>query len=583
MKRGIDAMHPVYRLISLLLFLALAPAAALAQSQTLTIGTDFWLGFMKNYQTTAGQALNLFIVSDQATSGTVSVPGQGWSQSFTVSPNVTTTITIPNAVAEVALNQTVQGRGVHIESVADIAVFAINFITHTADGSKVLTTQALGTKYVAAAYSGLAPYNSEILIVATEDNTEVEITPKCATSAGNAANVPFLVQLNQGDCYQLMAVAGQDLTGTSITGTEASGSCRPFAVFSGAGCSNIPSGCVACDHIYEQNYPLNLWGIDFFVTPFVFNLNPVYGVSVPNYTYRVLAAQNGTSISIDGGAPFTLNAGQFQEFNYQTGAHCIAASLPVTVAQYMEGISCGGNGDPAMLIIDDITKKIDYITFSTVQSSVITDHYLNVVVDAADIGTVTLDGVVIDPGLFQGFGSCSNLMWAGFPLTPGSHTLDSQGTGVSGYVYGYGDSESYAYTVGSGTFETTDMLEIDEAICTNNQVIMQIDPEFLDPVWYNYAFPGDTLAQTHTYTLNQPVTNGVYMVTANHFISGCEETFYYSVEVPQPPPLTVYPNATVNICQYESVQLNAVALPASATYYYNWTPVAGLSDPHIAN
>jgi hypothetical protein len=97
-------------LIAVLIVLPLAGGVR-GQGVTPTKGKDFWVGFMRNYETDPAESLDLFIVSDVATSGTVEVPGQAWSQAFSVSPNVTTTVTIPNSVAEVMTNQIVQGRG----------------------------------------------------------------------------------------------------------------------------------------------------------------------------------------------------------------------------------------------------------------------------------------------------------------------------------------------------------------------------------------------------------------------------------------------------------------------------------------
>ncbi|MGB0424391.1 MAG: hypothetical protein ACPGED_08710, partial [Flavobacteriales bacterium] len=64
-----------------------------------TKGKEFWVGFMQNYETESNEELNLFIVSDQTTNGVVEIPNQGWSQSFNVVPNQTTTVTIPNNLA----------------------------------------------------------------------------------------------------------------------------------------------------------------------------------------------------------------------------------------------------------------------------------------------------------------------------------------------------------------------------------------------------------------------------------------------------------------------------------------------------
>ena len=279
-------------------FTALAIAVlcldSFGQNVTPTKGKEFWFGFMKNYEVeTNWEALDIFIVSDQNTSGTIAVPGQAWSLAFNVVANVTTTVTIPNNIGETLSNQIVEGRGIIVETEDTVAVFAINYNGYTADANKILPTQTLGNEYRVSAYQGLDgySYNSEFMVVATEDDTEVEITPSVNTMGGNAAGVPFTVQLNEGEVYQVRAEGwSDDFTGTVIKGTDASGSCRPFAVFSGSDCTNIPWGCYACDHICEQNFPTETWGTQFYLVPFE---------GTTQYTYTILADQDNTSVSID--------------------------------------------------------------------------------------------------------------------------------------------------------------------------------------------------------------------------------------------------------------------------------------------
>jgi len=147
-----------------------------------TKGKEFWVGFMENYENDANESLDLFITSDQNTSGTVSIPLQGWTIDFNVDANVTTTVTIPNNLAEHSdENQIISAKGIFVETEDTVSVFAINFVPFTADGTKILPTKALGTDYSVSSYTGLAGLGSELLIVATEDDTEVEITPSVTT------------------------------------------------------------------------------------------------------------------------------------------------------------------------------------------------------------------------------------------------------------------------------------------------------------------------------------------------------------------------------------------------------------------
>ena len=60
----------------------------------------------------------------------------------------------------------------------------------------------MGNTYRVDAYQGLPNFNnlhkSEFLVVATQDGTQVRITPSVNTLSGNRRNVPFMVDLNAG-------------------------------------------------------------------------------------------------------------------------------------------------------------------------------------------------------------------------------------------------------------------------------------------------------------------------------------------------------------------------------------------------
>ena len=562
-------MKSSLRFIAVLCTLIFATGLA-AQEVNPTLGKDFWVGFMQNYEIDPQESLNLFITSDQNTTGTVNVPGQGWSTNFTVTANQTTTVTIPNDIGEhFGTSEIVEGRGIHVETQDTVGVFAINFNPYTADGTKILPIKSLGTRYRVSSYTGLGGYPSEFLIVATTDDTEVEITPNVETLNGLPAGVPFTVQLNEGESYQVKS-AGGDFTGTVIVGTEASGDCRPFAVFSGVVCVNIPTSCYACDHICEQAFPTDTWGEQFFMVPFA---------ETDDCTYRILADEDNTNISVNGGAPVNLNAGAFIEENDVAIGTCFESDKPVSVIQYMQGQGCSTNGDPAMLILNSVSQKIDQITFSTVASTVITSHNLNVVMETADVGTLTLDGALVNPADFSPFPSCPDHSFAQIALAQGSHTLDAPG-GFTAYVYGTGSAESYAYSVGS--FSRSPLAEIDNVICSSDSVYLAIEGDLDDVIWFTQSDPETIVGNGPSLTLYPPIISDIYVARGNQFVSGCSIDELFSVEVPDPPTVGVFPTAPV-ICKYQEVQMNISAVPASPTYVYSWTPTQGLSNPNIAN
>lgn len=380
---------PILRSLPLLFMLTALPS--MGQGGVVpTMGKEFWLGFMKNYQGNTPASLDIFISSPTNTTGTVKMPLLGLTWPFVVTANVTTTVTVPIPTAMHQLSDVIDNKSIVVETADTVAVFAINFEAYTADGQVVYPVQSIGTDYRMFAYQGLGGFTdlvSEFLIVATKDDTQVEITSTANTVGGHFAGVPWIVDLDSGQTYQVLAAdPNTDFTGSTVIGTPISGSCRPFAVFSGTVCTNIPVGCTACDHICEQNLPTNAWGSTYYTVPFA---------TTTSYTYRILSNLNGTQVTINGGAPINLNAGQWQDFPNQIGPACFQGNQPFSVAQYMQGVTCSGNGDPALLILNAEEQKINNVTFATVVSTVITDHYLNLIVETASTGSVTLDGTPV--------------------------------------------------------------------------------------------------------------------------------------------------------------------------------------------
>ena len=560
-----------YVLVFLSLFIFLQ---SYSQDVIPTKGKEFWVGFMENFENDVDASLDLFITSNVNTSGTVSIPLQGWNFDFTVNANTTTTVTIPNNLGEHQdENQIISNKGILVETQDTVSVFAINFSPFTADGTKILPTKSLGTTYRVPSYSGLnSLYGSSLLVVSTEDDTEVEIVPSVDTPNGDNAGVPFTVQLDRGESYQIILDNTNDLTGTTVRATEASGDCRPFAVYSGASCVNIPLGCTACDHIYEQNFSVDTWGTEYYVVPYEF---------ADSFSYRVLADTDNTDVFIDGVFAYTLNAGEFVEENYETEAVCINMSSPASIIQYMQGTTCSGSGDPAMLILNDASQKINNVTMSTVVSPQITNHGVNIVLETVDVGTFSIDGVIIAPAEFTQFPNCPTHSYAQIGITEGSHTLNAN-NGFTAYSFGLGDAESYSYSVGSFSPNPFGDIDIEEAFCSSDQVVLQAEDPGFELYWYNLDFPLDTLGNDPVLVLDPPIISGIYVVAYNNLISGCEREEFFSVEVPVSPNLD---NITEDqtICQYESVQLNVVPNPFNSFYLYTWTPSLGLNNPNIAN
>ncbi|TAH25743.1 MAG: gliding motility-associated C-terminal domain-containing protein [Cytophagales bacterium] len=132
---------------------------------------------------------------------------------------------------------------------------------------------ALGTDFMLPFqnhYSNWANINaySAADIVATEDNTQITITPTAAAAVGRPAGVPFTITLNRGQTYCLRAegkAANQQMSGTTVTSN------KPIAITlivdsidTGADTSWGPDN-TGIDMAGDQIVPLNYIGKEYIV------------------------------------------------------------------------------------------------------------------------------------------------------------------------------------------------------------------------------------------------------------------------------------------------------------------------------
>ena len=379
-------------------------------------GSDFWLAFPANF---GGPELTLFIVGNTATSGTVEVPGIEFSQGFDVTPGQVTSVSIPSD-AQITADDSVSNLGIHVTAADPVTVYGLNRIAQTTDGYLGLPVSAVGTDYLALAYSG---GNSEFAVVGTQDNTTVTITPSVDLGA-RAAGQSFQVPLDEGQTYEL---TGSDVSGTSIT------SDKPISVFAGAQCASIPPDAFACDHIVEQLPPTSEWGKRFLTIPLATRNGD---------TFRILASQDDTTVQINGQAiPNTLARGQFYE-TVLTDPSQIVADKPVLVMQYANSSSVdGATGDPFQMTVAPYEQFLAAYTVATPATDF--TNYVNVVAPSDETASVTLDGSLIPASAFTPIGS-SGFSGAQLPVAGGMHTLSApRPFGVS--VYGWASFESYGY------------------------------------------------------------------------------------------------------------------------------------------
>ncbi len=426
-------------LLAVMLLAAMLPLpSGIASAQEMTTkGTDFWLGFMENL----GQGADIFtysvhITSDRATSGTLSIPLRGWSQSFAVPAKGSASIVLPSWVVATGSGHRAD-LGIHVVTLDSVSVFLLNHAPATTDAALVLPTPALGGEYITMAYSSPGEghlYPAELMVVGARDGTTVEITPSVKTLDGRAPGIPFAVKLAAGEVYQIQAEA--DLTGTRVRSSSVGGDCPPFALFGGAKISAV-GGCGFADHLVEQMTPLPSWGRSFAMIPLLTRDGDLF---------RIMAARDGTRISIDGGPEILLNAGAYLDTLVRE-PRVVRADQPLTVAQFSRGGQCDGvaQSDPFMVLLSPLEQPLSSIVFDAFSTPTVQSHYVNVVARSAEIGGVALDGVPISTS-FTPITAAPEWSYARFAIVGGNHVLE--GTGVMATVYAFGPSESYGYAAG---------------------------------------------------------------------------------------------------------------------------------------
>ena len=310
------------------------------------LGTDFWLTFPNSVLNSPFQ-LQLLISSSVNTSGNVQVPGIGFSSPFTVPSGGTVSIPL-SANCFPTVSDGVTQLGIHVTSLDPVAVTGFNYEPQATDAYLALPAASEDTGYIVLTYTADlgGSFPSEFAVCASQNATSVTITPS-VTVGVRPAGVPYTVNLNQGDVYQLATgAAGQDLSGTLIASNF------PIGVWGGSYCADVPGGYTYCNYLVEQLWPTSMWGTLFYTVPLATRAN--------GDNFRFLASQSGTTVNVNGTAVATLNQGQFFETTLTTLSQ-VTANNPIYVMQYSNSSAFDSvvNADPSMI---SVPPAVEYAT-----------------------------------------------------------------------------------------------------------------------------------------------------------------------------------------------------------------------------
>ncbi len=412
--------------------------------------------------------LSVCISSPVGATGTVTIPGLGITNSFSVAAGAVTNISITNSVMiPRADDDTVETNGIHITASQPVAVYALNYAYQASAAFTCYPTPLLGTNYCLLARASLDNGSSEFAIVATADNTTVTITPSTnADLVGEPFNTyPTNVTLtNIGETYINQSRGdGDDVTGTWIT------SDKPIAVFAGAFLSFVPDEKTGDSNpLIQEQLPVDSWDTQALALSFAGRTN--------GDSYRVLAAYSNTVITITGKVVTPTNepstgpwkvttsnevvvvtnqAGQFYDIIIDGPAQ-FQASQPIQVAQFANGATSDHGatpyeGDPCEILLPPtghyLKTNIVYTLPYTSTNGAFDENFLNIIVARSATNSTWVNGSLVSATNFVAIVTSG---YYGARLNVSNRTnsgvynvTSSQPVGVE--VYGWGNWDAYGY------------------------------------------------------------------------------------------------------------------------------------------
>ncbi|NVJ47383.1 MAG: gliding motility-associated C-terminal domain-containing protein [Cytophagia bacterium] len=413
-----------------------------ALAQVTTEGREFWLGFMEN-DNPATVELEIYLSAKQEAEVTISAPTGGFIRNVTVQVGAATLVTVP-ANTFMPVDEGIFDMGLKVTSNVPISVYALNKRQFSADAAVILPTTALGKEYYVTAHA--EPLNdiiesareSELLVVAVQDGTEVEIIPSVRTVGGKAAGIPFTVTMDAGETYLIKSESTSgDLSGTYVRSISFnSDDCKNIAVFGGNVFTNVGGCGAARDHLLEQMFPISTWGKNFLYVPYETRQGGDY--------VKIIASEDNTTINISGMNPIPMNRGQVYRIKALDGVRTVTSDKPISFAQFSRSQDCDGvPSDPFFILVSPLEQKIRQVTFNAFEVINIDRYYLTLIGEAGKTSDVLLDGNSV-ANRFRTLGGSS---YARIEISRGNHTIDAS-EGIIAYVYGYGDVESFGYSAG---------------------------------------------------------------------------------------------------------------------------------------
>lgn len=523
------------------------------RTQSITnAGTDFVLAFTETLDST-DVIFWVNISGSQNATGTVDIPGTGFTRNFSVTPGSISRVDIPSNLAFIRGSDTLVSRAIRVRSSNDVVVYALMYRRFRHEASLVLPTSAVGNRYRVISYhseiKNTRLYQSEFNIVTSNDSVEVEITPSANIRGGRSAGVPYRVKIPPYSVYQAQADSVRDdLTGSLIETVDPR---QNISVFGGNEWSTVvcrPNS----DPLYEQMFPVSTWGKEYLVVP----TNTVF----KDY-YRVIADEDSTEVYRNDTLVANLSSGQFYDDTLTYAAE-YRSNKPIAVAQFLItgqlGCSPNPQTDPSMIVLNSNEQMfLDSITFFAVDTNQLDTHYVNILTRTTDTATIFLDG--IQQSGFTVFNADTNYAYVSVSVSPGSHTLVTSGCGFLAYSMGYGRAVSYAYAAGvllvdlDNQVKFSNLTSGSDTVCINDSLQFQL-ATLGTPISFNWDF-GDGTGDTTATPKKKYDTAGTFAYSVIIEYQCFVDTLYDTLEI-TPSPIVDLGGDTV-LCASNRIELDA--------------------------
>ena len=471
--------YPARILVLAVSLLLTASERSHAQGNLSNKGKEFWVGyghhqFMEPGQNNS-QEMVLYFSAEQTATVTVTVRGRTAQQvtNYTVpAGSVIPSNYMPKAGSlDCRLydvpptfggngGEGVFGVSIQIQSNVPIVAYAHTFGSASSGATMLMPVETYGYAYVSVNSRQTYASNcfSWAYVIATQDNTVVEVIPSVQTRLNRPAGVPFTVNLNKGQIYQIIGAnptggaSSLEVSGTKFKSiANAQGDCYPIAAFAGSSRTTNPISCGSGggDNDNQQLFPIQAWGKKYLTAPT--SRSGAANTFMTN-SYRVLVKDPTTVVKRNGVilSPATLQQNSFYFFE-STTADVIEADKPVMVAQFMTGGACLGNGlgDPEMIFISPVEQGIKRVGFYRNTRESISVNYLTMIIPTNGVASLRIDGsATFDHSYVHPQDSRYTIVVKRWTASQ-SQAIVFSDSAFTAITYGLGSVESYGYNAGT--------------------------------------------------------------------------------------------------------------------------------------